>query len=313
MLSRFPLLWLSLALSLPVYSAGSIQSFTLRNMTVDDFDTVTSTFVSAFDPGPIWTYLYQFRDLYPDYHWRCIREVLETEWHGKPAEGITRYVNVIVPAEKERTNTARSLGWWNLKKREEAKSWGPEWSMPFFAPGLGDWEDSGLDEARSTLLRHGVSRQETSDDSQAPLGEAHQGMKNSELACNLHLDMNLRRSAHLQPQVVAAKKNYIENAYEYQLYLAVLATHPHWDGRGFGAAQVEWGMELAKAEEKRLSQSEGRRVRVPVTLLATPAGYPLYKSLGFESVANLTFNLLDSFHGGTTWFEYMRWFNQEGL
>ena len=70
-------------------------------------------------------------------------------------------------------------------------------------------------------------------------------------------------------------------------------------------------MEHAMEEEERLSRLDSRRdkVRVPVTLLATPAGYPLYKSLGFESVANVTLNLLDGYNGGITWIEYMQWFS----
>lgn len=44
---------------------------------------------------------------------------------------------------------------------------------------------------------------------------------------------------------------------------------------------------------------------MPVTLLATPAGYPLYDSLGFESVENATISMLDGL--GELWFEVMRW------
>jgi len=44
---------------------------------------------------------------------------------------------------------------------------------------------------------------------------------------------------------------------------------------------------------------------LPVTLLASPAGYPLYDSLGFESVVNATMEMLDGL--GELWFEVMRW------
>ena len=44
---------------------------------------------------------------------------------------------------------------------------------------------------------------------------------------------------------------------------------------------------------------------MPVTLLATPAGYPLYDSLGFEGVKNATMPMLDRL--GELWFEVMRW------
>jgi GNAT superfamily N-acetyltransferase len=120
--------------------------------------------------------------------------------------------------------------------------------------------------------------------------------------------MNLIRALHLSPQLQAAEEKYIYDVYDYQLYLGLLATYPDWNGHGFGAAKVKWGMQKAKAEKERLSQVEGRQIEIPVTLLATLAGYPLYKSLGFESVAKVTFHLLDKFGGGTTLFEYMRWF-----
>jgi len=44
---------------------------------------------------------------------------------------------------------------------------------------------------------------------------------------------------------------------------------------------------------------------MPVTLLSSPAGYPLYDSLGFESVKNATVGMLDGL--GELWFEVMRW------
>lgn len=44
---------------------------------------------------------------------------------------------------------------------------------------------------------------------------------------------------------------------------------------------------------------------MPVTLFATPAGYPLYDSMGFESVKNATMPMLDGL--GELWFEVMRW------
>jgi len=304
--------WLTLVLILPLSNASN---FTFRPMTTDDIDAVADTFVSAFDPGPLWTYLYQFRDLYPAYHWRCNRDNLETEWSKDPAGGITRFVNVIVPAEEESTDTARSIGWWNLKHREErAKDAG--WSMPFSAHGLnmlGDFDSTAPRKAlQDVLLREKANDDLRATSNQVPGASSDNlqaALPKPDLPCNLHLDMNVLRAAHLSPQLIAVDKTYIEDsAYEYQLYLALLATHPAWDGHNFGAAQVHWGMARARAEEKRLSKLEGRKVRVPITLLATPAGYPLYSSLGFEGLANVTLRFLE---GGETWYEYMRWFSED--
>ena len=111
--------------------------------------------------------------------------------------------------------------------------------------------------------------------------------------CSEHLDLNVTRAADFERQFKQIADPYIRDLTEPQLYLGLLATHPDWDGHGFGAAQVEVGLEKATLAD------------TPVTLIATPAGYPLYDSLGFRSLANLTFVKLD--HLGTLWQEYMRW------
>jgi len=111
--------------------------------------------------------------------------------------------------------------------------------------------------------------------------------------CSENLDMNLTRAADLERQIVLAEDRYVHNVTEPQLYLGLLATHPHWDGNGFGAEQVRYGIR------------EAADASVPITLLASPAGYPLYDSLGFSSLANVTFRRLDDL--GVLWLEYMRW------
>jgi GNAT superfamily N-acetyltransferase len=109
--------------------------------------------------------------------------------------------------------------------------------------------------------------------------------------CSAHLDMNITRALHFDRQLSAAKKVYIDEAYDRQVYLNLLATHPDYEGRGFGAAHCGWGKALA------------RRKGQNVTLIATPAGYRLYKTIGFERVANISFTKV----GGAplTWFEAM--------
>jgi hypothetical protein len=58
----------------------------------------------------------------------------------------------------------------------------------------------------------------------------------------------------------------------YQMHLQMLGTHPDYRRLGAAAKLVRWGMERAWKDQ------------VVITLLAGGAGYPLYKSLGFEDL-----------------------------
>ena len=110
--------------------------------------------------------------------------------------------------------------------------------------------------------------------------------------CSEHLDLNITRALHWQDEFSAYEQHYIDEAYEWQLYLDVLGTHPDYDGRGYGAAQCELGKEWA------------RQRGANVTLIATPPGYQLYSTIGFESLANLTFTKVGG--GFLTWYEVMK-------
>lgn len=113
------------------------------------------------------------------------------------------------------------------------------------------------------------------------------------LSCAKHHDINMTRWADYERQGNAAIEKHIQQSETTQLYLELLATHPDSDGHGFGAAHMAWGVSQAAARD------------MPVTLIATPAGYPLYKSVGFESKANVTIKMLDGL--GDLWMEFMRW------
>jgi len=93
------------------------------------------------------------------------------------------------------------------------------------------------------------------------------------------------------------EQHYITYAYPTttQIYLQLLATHPSYDGHNFGARQVRRGMDFARDRDRKEL----------VTLIATPVGYPLYKGLGFGSVANVSIEMLDGL--GRLWWEVMRW------
>jgi hypothetical protein len=114
---------------------------------------------------------------------------------------------------------------------------------------------------------------------------------------------NLTRAASFIRQTNAIEEKYFSSdAYPDQLYLNLLATHPDWDGNGFGARQVEWGMNLSRTLEASESL---RELGMPVTLLATPAGWVLYDSLGFEGLKNATVEMVDG--DGELWYEVMEW------
>ncbi|RYP92463.1 hypothetical protein DL770_001409 [Monosporascus sp. CRB-9-2] len=98
-------------------------------------------------------------------------------------------------------------------------------------------------------------------------------------------NMNMTRALDVQRQFVAARKQYIDaetpHGHGY-VYLNLLATHPEWGGHGFGAANSLWGME----------ELAGQRAE-NVTPIASEVGVPLYRSIGFEAVKNVTIEMLD--------------------
>jgi GNAT superfamily N-acetyltransferase len=80
-----------------------------------------------------------------------------------------------------------------------------------------------------------------------------------------------------------AQHKYLNDVYgSTQFYLAVLATHPDFQGRGYGEQLVLSGIDMAP--------TLGLDV---VTLIATPMGEPVYFSLGFQSIANFSVTSID--------------------
>lgn len=121
--------------------------------------------------------------------------------------------------------------------------------------------------------------------------------------CTTLPGVNMTRAIDYDKQEAAIIHREIDTAYPRQLYLNLLATHPRWDGHGFAARHLRWGKH--KSHELPGKLQAATAARWPVTLLATPAGYPLYSAEGFESVRNVTIYMLDGL--GTLWYESMRW------
>lgn len=120
---------------------------------------------------------------------------------------------------------------------------------------------------------------------------------------------NVTRSLDFERQMQSILHKYFFTDYPQQLYLNLLATHPDWDGNGFAARHVRWGMEVSRGRDGEI-EAEGigsgkAEKTIPVTLLATPAGWPVYEDLGFEGVENATVGMLDGL--GELWFEVSKW------
>ena len=80
-----------------------------------------------------------------------------------------------------------------------------------------------------------------------------------------------------------AHNKYLNDVYgANQFYLAVLATHPDFQGHGYAERLVLSGIDMAP--------TMGLDV---VTLIATPMGEPVYFSLGFQSIANFSVTSID--------------------
>jgi GNAT superfamily N-acetyltransferase len=287
------------------YSIYSIQNvnFTLRPAQSTDLPSISNTVLDAFDPGVINTYMYQFRSLYPDFHIRCYEEEVERRWVNAINVDRHEWWNAIVP-DGERD--VRSFALWGLLRREEADAKSSFNAGPWLE--MNDLES--LVNVPAQALQD-ITRTPVTDGLQHHLEDMAR-LPDIEAPCRLHLDMNIIRALHLLRQLQAADAKYIRNAFETQLYLGVLATHPDWDGHGFGAAQLEWGMDLARRIQRKLRDEESdEEIKVPITLLATPAGYPLYRSVGFNSIANITLELLDGVNEGSSWYEYMVWYGED--
>ena len=231
----------------------------IRSATVSDIDDITNILVDAFAPAPEQDYVFQFRDKYPAYHWECMRQGV-VEIIDQVLKDELIYFNVIdapVSGDEDEMKAVAVAGWVLMTRNNRTStriSSAPQLSLPFSLPLLSSTTDNN---------------------------------------CSLHLDMNVTRARHFSSELEPYEKHYIVDAYEKQVYLAILATHPDYDGRGFGAAHCEWGKELARQWEKDLSRGTGKEKKVNVTLMATPRGYELYSTIGFENIANLSFTRVD--------------------
>lgn len=255
---------------------------TFREATIADLDDITTVNVDAFKPGSAWKYVRQFEDkVGSEYTWNCQREALRQVFvNASELYNATLFNVISVPdATSTRGERVVSFAAWNFAMA------GPTSSDRPFSDQTSTWK-----QAMSGLFR-GLDRVA--------------GSSSSPFNCSAHLDMNLTRALQYSNTMQAAERKYLLEPFARQLELGLLATHPDWDGNGFAARHLHWG----KAKLAELSHGlEASEDQMPITLMGTPAGYPLYRSEGFETLHNVTIERLDG--EGVLWLAAMKYDGQ---
>lgn len=267
-------LWLSVFLlpfSIALPHPPSTVPFSFRNATVDDIDDITTVWFEAFKPSPIFNYIRQFGDEVGDeYTWTCQRDRYLALFQQHIVD--YRFQVITVPESISASGEkVVSISVWDFSRTEHHL--GDELSLTSLSPIL------------AGSLSHTTRRSSVND------------RYVSDFNCSAHLDMNLTRALHFQNIMEDAERKFLIEPFGTQLYLGLLATHPSWDGHGFAAQHLSWG----KTQLELLRKPSGDRL--PITLMATPAGYPLYVDEGFTGLKNATLERLDG--KGQFWYEAM--------
>lgn len=253
---------------------GSAATIHVRNATISDIDDISRVVLDAFASDPEFDYQYQFRKQYPRYHLRCSQQLVKQAFESKPDSVVIKVIDV--PPHDERREPRHTAAVSDHSAATDAHT------LSIGAVAIWDFNTTGTNlminvlQALRTLSVSSSTAWSTPD-------------------CAAHLDANMTRVNITGAQFKAVKDKYIDTAYDSQLYLALLATHPVWQNQGFGPANLAWGL------------TEASKLQIPVTLIATPAGYPLYVETGFKSVANITINKVDGDEGSGFWYEVMKW------
>lgn len=268
-------LWSSISLipiSLALSHVSPAVPFRFRNATIDDIDDITTVMIDAFKPSPVFKYIRQFADeAGEEYIWTCQREGYLALFQQHAAD--YRFKVVTVPDSASLSGEkAVSVSVWDVSRTKDHA----------------DDQDELPRISLSPLLGYSLSKTTHSS-----ANYRH----DSGFNCSAHLDMNLTRAIHFQQIMDDAEHRYLTEPLGAQLYLDLLATHPSWDGNGFAAQHLRWG----KAQLELLRKPNGDSL--PMTLLATPAGYPLYIDEGFRGLKNITMERLDG--KGLFWHEAM--------
>lgn len=243
--------------------------YVFRDAVREDIDDIVTVILDAFSTGCAWQYVRPEYQRFKDYTWHCLRAALTREWDDMDITNTTFVKVVAIPVAKAsdgRNERVVALGTWKLMTRGHPAMHALEALTQLFPSGI------------------------TTAESQVNIGNS-----DTQYNCSANLDVNQTRAIDFDRQLRAAKSQYIDRAYLKQLYLNILATHPDWDGYGFAALNLDWGIGFAKT------------LAEPVTLMATPAGYPLYHDVGFRSLKNVTIETLEGWEGKLLWLEVMEY------
>ncbi|KAK2614905.1 hypothetical protein N8I77_001695 [Diaporthe amygdali] len=272
----------SLFLLLSLFAASSVSALvpsSFRNATIDDIDDITTVIIDAFKPSPVFKYIRQFADKAgEEYTWTCQRDSYLALFQHHTLD--YRFQVITVPSSTSNSGEkVVSVSVWDFSRTQDHD----------------DNDSSRASPPLSSLLALSLSQTVQGSVGHRP---------DSVFDCSAHLDMNLTRAVHFQQFMEDVERKYLTEPLGAQLYLGLLATHPEWDGNGFAAQHLRWG----KAQLELMRHPPGGRL--PMTLLATPAGYPLYISEGFKGLKNATMTRLDG--KGLFWHEAMKYEHVSG-
>ena len=282
-----------------------------------DLPAITTIIVEAFFPSAAWRYLIPDAEAHKEEIWTCMHEQIVQGW--KHFDSDKNFLNVITVPSSGSSSSSSTLDDDDDDDDDDNNNntQGPSKEVPVSVAVWNMRTPSDDDAAPSSSY--------PSSSSPPPPFLSPSTLPLLLQTCLTPPGTNLTRALDFdrQNQAVLHKYFYPSEAGsawpgQAQLYLNLLATHPAWDGNGFGAAQVEWGFGVSRGgggyagrgEERGGGGEEGEKGQeakgsVPVTLLSSPAGWPLYESLGFEGVENATIGMLDGM--GELWFEVCKW------
>jgi hypothetical protein len=247
----------------------SNSNYKFRDAIREDIDDITTVILDAFSQGLAWQYVRPEYQRFKDYTWHCTRAAFAKQWNDINTN--TTFVKVVTVPDTSKSSKGRgervvALGVWLRMARNDTVIPAMESFIPMLQNSVSMWK----------------GQMSTSNDG-------------TNYNCSAILDVNQTRVIDIERQMQAVKLKYIDDAYPKQLHLNMLATHPDWDGNGFAALNLDWGVRFAKA------------LGEPVTLIATPDGYVLYDDFGFRSLKNVTIKTLEGWEEESLWFEVMQY------
>ncbi|PSS05169.1 hypothetical protein BD289DRAFT_419659 [Coniella lustricola] len=271
----------------PIVSA---PQFAFRDATIADIDGIATVHYEAFRQSEASKYIYQFADdVDSGYTWTCERDALLEVF------GISKYKFKVLTVPEPKTSLSRandgieekvvSISVWAYEADADASDSDGQYFATRCAGVMANFPSLCVNAEEN----HHVD----------VMSEV-----NEQFNCSAHLNANMTRAVHLQAAVKTAEEESLVKPFARRFKLELLATHPHWDGNGFAAQHLHWGKdELARLNYEIKDAEHQQKNQIPMVLVGTPAGYPLYIAEGFEGVKNISIERLDG--KGILWWEAM--------